>query len=337
MSELPKLLGRNFLIGFLLPPTVYAAFAAYLAYASKLLPVTPWEALAKTTNAVLLVLALLVISVLLVALNRTFVRLFEGYPLEYFFHWVRKKSPRWGGKLHLLYRKMIAADFNTDVKPYLDEMVRVEAQRESDPDYSSPMPFFQHELLRTTRYFPHQEDLVLPTRFGNAMRAFEVYSAVVYGIEPIQLWNRISLIASKESMERIQDGRMPLDFNVNMIVLSVPAVGLVGYLSFAHSLEHAWWALAPLAVAVFSWQSLPNLAVQWGDLVKSAFDVHRRALAQQFGLIIPKDPKEERAMWRSVSRMMSYRRARSFDALVDYRVKETPQPPAPGKSEPPGK
>jgi hypothetical protein len=327
VSEIPKLLGRGFLIGFILPSTVYCAFILAILQQNELVAEVSWETIAKASNAGLAALLILFVAVLLLALNRSVVRLLEGYPIDYFL-FSAQKSSKLGKLIWDKYQKKIRKHFNAEVQPILDEMARLEQERETNPLAVSKLPNFQRELLKATRYFPDQAQHVLPTRFGNAMRAFEVYPRVVYGMESIQAWNRLLLILPRTVVDRVQESRTPLDFNVNMIVLALPTVALIAYMAARHGYQNALWSIAPIFVIVFCWMSLPNLAVQWGDMVRSVFDVYRGQLAREMGLTVPRRPHLEREMWISVSRMMSYRRGRAFDALSRFRREQPSSPSA---------
>jgi hypothetical protein len=54
-------------------------------------------------------------------------------------------------------------------------------------------------------------------------------------------------------------------------------------------------------------------------MVKSVFDLYRGPLAEGLGLILPKDPSEQRDMWRQVSRMMVFRSHDALLAVAKYR------------------
>jgi hypothetical protein len=49
-------------------------------------------------------------------------------------------------------------------------------------------------LIELVVQFPSEQRLILPTRFGNAIRAFEDYSRQVYGADGIPLWIHLKLI-----------------------------------------------------------------------------------------------------------------------------------------------
>jgi hypothetical protein len=58
--------------------------------------------------------------------------------------------------------------------------------------------------------------LTLPTRFGNAIRSFEVYSRIIYGLEAIDGWPRLLAVIPADYRQAIDDAKAQVDFWVNI-------------------------------------------------------------------------------------------------------------------------
>jgi len=56
-------------------------------------------------------------------------------------------------------------------------------------------------------------------------------------------------------------------------------------------------------------------AKEWGDFVKSAFDVYRFKLLESLGIDLPKDKEEEKLVWQKYSQAIIYRLPDSLPIL----------------------
>jgi hypothetical protein len=162
LTGLPRLLGRGFLIGFVLPATLFLLALKTLDQAFQL----NLLAIPKDTDVLGVVIfpfAIIFLGILLIAVNRPLIRLLEEYG---------RANPF---KI-LLSRKV--DKFNKEIKPVLDEKRRLDQVRKHDSGAQSKMPDFSKRLLEAVTNYPDEAEFVLATRFGNIMRAFEVYPRV---------------------------------------------------------------------------------------------------------------------------------------------------------------
>jgi hypothetical protein len=185
-------------------------------------------------------------------------------------------------------------------------------------------------LVRLAGEFPERADLVLPTRFGNVVRAFERYPHVVYGIDSIQAWGRLQALLGQSYCTLLDDAKAQLDLLVNLWFGGVLVAGLnLGLYAWTsrHLAPEAWgsnveaWIIlaAAVAVAIVAAKWAQSAAAQWGILVKGAFDLYRGDLARQMGLEMPRSVEHERKMWTTVAQTMLYRPAHFADALTRFR------------------
>jgi len=317
----PKLFDRAFFIGYFLSGFLlvvglganlfafghvdYDKFKDFLSQKSA-------AAYALGTTIALIIIWLL--SILLMLFNRPIIRLLEGY----------------GGRFNpfhiLLPRRQ--REFEVKAKPHLEKLEKLlDARRRGVP---SEEKISELAVWHAVRDFPEAPALVLPTRLGNVMRAYERYPDVVYEIEAIAVWSRLFMIIPEKARERIRESEGVFNFSISMlftsavtlitsgamIISSLYSGGLSGLV--AHT---TWWLLilvlaAGAFFAWFSWWRLPDAARERGEQIKSAFDLYRGELADALGFELPATEAEERRMWRLVSRRMLLRV--SEDRLLDY-------------------
>ncbi|MGT2469310.1 hypothetical protein [Paraburkholderia terrae] len=156
--------------------------------------------------------------------------------------------------------------------------------------------------------YPRELRNVLATRFGNVLRAFEMYTWDVYGAESIFIWPRLFAVVPNSYLTAISDARSAVDFAVSLVVLSTaiavsvlarsvvrvftePVLGgtttllLIGIGALALILARGFYEIAVSA------------AKQWGDVVKGAFDLYLPVLATTLGYELPATPAQQRKFW----------------------------------------
>jgi hypothetical protein len=329
LSNLPKLLDRNFVLGFVLPVLLFAVAALLLLRDYAFASVWLESLLAKDiTSAAYAVAIVWLLAVVLLLFNHAIYRIFEGYvpPLS----WRR-------GAIRRIWQQIQQwqADAN-DLRERYNDLTPAEFARYTD-------------LREALSQMPGTEGDVLPTRFGNAIRAFENYASDVYGADGVTIWPRLLPVASNDYAAAVQDARTQVDFHLGCCVLSMglAVLALVVVLqqtpfsvigneaSYAWELSwHApipdgatsrglfmiWWPLLALlpfgkllwfVAACFAAWFFYLLAVwavpAWGDLVMAGFDCYLPKLAEQLGFTLPRNDARRRLFWEELSAMMAYR------------------------------
>jgi hypothetical protein len=330
LAGLPKLFDRSFFIGFFLPSMfIFGGIAsALLAFGFiKGNELADFMTKIDVSRAFISLVLVWLVSILLMAFNRPIIRLLEGYGEE--------ANPF---KILLPGQRQ---QFKTEAEPHLRKIESIlDARRRGIPEMEELRVY---DLWRATANFPEDVDLVLPTRLGNVIRAYERYSDVVYGIEAIVVWPRLFMIIPEQARERIREAEASFNFSINMLFAGSVTVVACGIM-MAYGLYQEDIAKAVLTTNIFtlpialilavsgffiwfSWWRLPDAARERGDQVKSIFDLYRKQLAEGLGLRLPATETEERKMWEFVSRRMSMRvaddRLQDYDRTIDYfRKKE---------------
>ena len=306
-AELPKLFDRNFAVGYLLPVVVAATACLGLLHAVDLLP----DSLTKLASTDLVVggtaagFGLWLAAVVLLATNRGLIRLLEGYG--------------WCNPARLF--SCIERNRYHALRLELDQL-KIERQTAKDALGLADRRIRAHE--KKAERFPDNEAFLLATAFGNTVRAFEVYSRVAYGLDAVAGWSRLLAVVPKDFRRLLDDAKAQVDFWVNLWFLTLLASPLPCAIAvWQHSWKLGWLTVAALLFAWLSAARARNGALDWGDLVKAAFDVYRVDLCHKLGYRLPISQKEERAFWEACTQLFAYRnpkRLESFDHLRELTV-----------------
>lgn len=316
-GELPKLFDRNFVIGFFLPVTVFVVLSGLIlsqyGFAQDINKYLNIDLIVGTT-------VFGVISwiggVILLAANRDLYRLLEGYgtlnPLR-LLAWFEQRK----------YRSL-----NTQLEALDDEFRNCIETKKEFPNQSRKR---RNDILRQlAEGFPDKEEHILPTRFGNTLRAFEVYPRVMYGIEAIGGWERILSVIPKEYLDLVGAAKAQVDFWVNLglglILLFIQYTVLALIFS---SRFNIWIIILFLLGALLAQNRAIRSARDWGEFVKAAFDLYRFNLLELTGVKAPKNRDEEKSLWTKYSQAFIYRRPNSLPEL-----QKTPPSAKPKKTEP---
>lgn len=297
LSGLPQLLGKNFIIGHLLPATLFMLLlSAMLAAFDIQLPalfIPRADNLAELIKLIESSFFVILLSVVLLAFGQRLEWLLQGY-----------SEP-----IKSLGTASARSKFENEIEPVLAEMRRIDRAQKIAQDPGAPtVTDFPRKLYEAVRNYPDSKEWVLPTRFGNIMRAAEVYPRVVYGLDGVPSWPHLLMLVPKAVDEQLKDRRSIIDFLMNTFVLSL--VLAATYLSLAIlrcSLEAPWIPVGLLVAVTLTWVFLPAAAREWSYAVKAVYDLYRPELAKKLGFKLPPTAEAEYVFWQNVSAMMIYR------------------------------
>ena len=329
LSGLPNIADKNFIVGFFLP-VVVALFIAAWTFPDIAILAPLRSAEDKTLGDLAwLVLAVWTLSVVLLTTNHLQYRFLEGYlpPISWFgcmrtwHHW---RFDRIANRRRSIQQQWKAAGMRAQDIPAGQ---RHEASRLA----VRLLPEFP-----TTRVAKQPDEIladgIMPTRFGNVIRALEVYPRELYGADSIPVWLRLASVVPKDFATEIEEARAQVNCFMNICYLALVFCGyaiariVLGTLwsgtvaedtgmptaaTIQAGLPAAWGydltvALAARAVAWVSYRWATALLVAWGDLVKSAFDCYLPALVRQLGYAVPPDAAARRSFWREFNGQVAY-------------------------------
>ena len=178
-GELPKIFERNFVVGYVLPSALYLLLSLGFTHDADL-----WKFLTTSDGASFAVVAF-AMGVVLLAANRSITRILEGYgrlnPAK-LMTWIQ----RW--RFRRLCKQLEAT--KNEFLSYRDRSLQVpEKVRRRGGELET----------RLVEHYPNEERLVLPTAFGNCVRAFECYPLVMYKLRIIEGWTGWSLLSLRNS------------------------------------------------------------------------------------------------------------------------------------------
>jgi|SRR5579862_3038890 len=305
MVDFPKLFDRNFIIGYFLPLAVFLAvgssFAAIIG-----VPFDTKEFV--KANPFLSGFIIWLGAVLLLGVNRQVVRILEGYgrynPLRIWRFIEVRRFNSLNKSVETLDQEFLAAGSAL-------EKDRIRAHR-------------RKLLALLAERFPDSAAFLLPTAFGNVLRAFEIYPREIYGFEAICGWSRILAIVPKDFRELIDSAKAQVDFWLNLWALSsIFFVGSFSAIIYLGSWKHIVLIVGSLIVGWISSRCARSSAAQWGEMVKAAFDVFLPALRKQLGFEGSLSRADERKLWVGFSQVMTFRLR---DSLPDQPTQDTEKP-----------
>jgi len=178
--------------------------------------------------------------------------------------------------------------------------------------------------------YPRDDALLMPTRLGNVLRAAEEYGLLAYNLDAPTIWPRLTLLLPAEFQSQLEQASMPL---VAMLFCSA--------LSWVFALAGGAWvfigsdrwvlfvavALGGLGLSRLCYESAVHRAVEYGTLIRTAFDLYRHSLLKALGLNVPKALAQERELWAQLGNWWY-----TFDVPVGGLAgQESPKPPGDAK------
>jgi hypothetical protein len=303
LGELPKLFGRDFLVGYFLPSATFLAAALVVMHTFDCTIPLSLHPETLLRDATMFGVASWIFGLVVLAANRNVLRLMEGYgkwnPLR-LYGWVERRR---------------FAKLRLDISELdLEQKSRSERGEELPGD-------LQRRLIalneRAAKRFPDEYAWLLPTALGNTIRAFEVYARLTYGLDAIIGWNRMLAVIPKDYRELVDTAKAQMDFWANLSFLNI--LSTVQYFAFAynrHELRQFWLVAIILALCCFSYLMAIGAAVEWGDLVKAAFDVFLSELRQKLGFPLPEGNEADRRLWTGFSQAVLYSNPRVMPERV---------------------
>jgi hypothetical protein len=141
--------------------------------------------------------------------------------------------------------------------------------------------------------FPALDHLVRATGLGNALAAMEDSAGAAYGLDAVVAWPRLYPLLGDKVRAVVDDLRDGMDAAVRLAVTgAVTAVVATGLLAW-HSGLFTLLALVPLTIAVLGYLGAVRAAMAYGEAVQVAFDLHRFDLLAALHIEIPAKPGQE--------------------------------------------
>jgi hypothetical protein len=182
--------------------------------------------------------------------------------------------------------------------------------------------------------YPPQENFILPTRFGNILKAAESYPQSRYGIDSVALWPRMVYAIDEKYMMHVDTANDQCSFLLNSSLLSAIFAALsflasayqflllyllfygvsdsfilVGIkepnLYFQRIFTYFAIGILTLGVAWFFYTASLLNVTKYGNMIRSSYDLFRFNLLDRLHLKLPPHLKKEREFWGTVSEFIT--------------------------------
>ena len=317
-SYLEKL-GANFLVAAMVPSLAFV-IAIILVFD----PILNIPALFEDQSGVyqliglslLLAIPTIIIGFTLTALNTYILKLFEGYVFWRRFPFMRAAHQRKANRLILrqeaLKRRIeIVESYGAQTNRTKRVLLRLRKQ------YYLVSADYDHS-------YPPSQDEILPTRFGNILKASESYPNTRYGIDGVEFWPRLIHVIPPEYQQSIDGTRNELSFLVNMSILAIvffllcilaifytfagPALRTSTippeFVGFGNTIRYSLAGLLALTINIgFNRASVYSVGA-FGMMVRSAYDLFRLDLLEKFRLQVPENSVDEFHKWKNLNELI---------------------------------
>jgi hypothetical protein len=268
-------------------------------------------------SGLLLFILIVIIGFTLTALNTYVLKLFEGYAFFHRVPLIRKRLLRSHQikannllvKRDTLKKRIRKLEQSANKSPRTQNLVR--KLRE---DYYSVSSEYDHS-------YPSNPDEILPTQFGNILKASEQYPGARYGLDGVEFWPRLIHVIPKEYQQTLDNSRNELSFLVNMSILSllfyltcIVAVFYSLYISpvdFSKpelffgmagiTLRYVIAAALAFVCNVFFYKAAIYSVSSFGLIIRSAYDLFRLDLLKKYKLKLPENSREEFFAWKDLN------------------------------------
>ena len=313
-------LGSNFLVSSMVPSLALVVasilmFDPILKIATTFEnPKSPYQLI---SFGVMVFIFTVIIGFTLTALNTFILKMFEGYfifpPIRFLYNKVQKihqekarSLQRHRDKLKSHIRRLEGLNkHETERQPELDEF--------KDRYYAAAASY---DLT-----YPEALADVLPTQFGNTLKAAENYSGDRYGFDGVSFWPRLVYVIPNDYKLTIDSVRNELSFLVNMSVLSIIFslfcvfaifysmwtfdVGNFGPVAFFTFFMQAFQYLLAAAIGMISCGLFYKASIlsvgSFGLMIRSSVDLFRMDLLKRLEVERPRDSREEFMAWQTLS------------------------------------
>lgn len=293
LSTLGGFFDRRFIIAYWVPMFLFLAIlllgGAALLYGPGA-ALAAWAALDPMMQVLVMLAALLGITVLaylLQALTTPLLRFYEGYWPDWL-GWLREKA-------------------QADQKRRMDAM---KGSEDKTHDRASLQALHQPGVYRQ-RYFhyPRSHEMIRATSLGNTLTASEEYPYIVYRIDSILWWPRLTPLLPEDFRKQVDQNFTPLLALINLsflfTLLAFLGGGLLLFIDIFVISQSPWFFalvfVGGLLLAKLSYEGAVAQAVNYGTTIRVAFDLYRHSILKQMHIPVPDSLLHERVLWDALN------------------------------------
>jgi hypothetical protein len=336
-------MGNNFLVASLIPSLGFVTLSVMIFE-----PILPPDIRARLGtdlqpigySALIILLLTVILGFVFTSLNTFVYKLYEGYIVIWRFPQLRRAQKK---KAYEKQREI------ANLKKKIARLEEYEDVADDDSRLSQHIKNLRGKLdeLKTTYQmtFPESEDHILPTPFGNYLKAAENYPRLRYGIDTVPMWPRLIHVIPDSYFAKLDSKNNQLSFLLNCSVLSIlfglqcviASIYQFALFKLAENNQKFFFYFIPvdldsnvyqqrillylivffitLLVSAVFYRACLLIVSEYGDLVKSTFDLFRNELLKQLNQKLPKNSEEEINTWEKLSNFITI----GFEKDVKYR------------------
>lgn len=316
-------LGSNFLVAAMIP-----ALALVVGSILMFDPILPVAAAFKNPQdtpqlfgfGLIIFILTVIIGFTLTALNTYILKLFEGYII---FPPIRFLYNR-GLQRHRQKARSLMARCESLEKEY----IYLKNFNSNDPHLKDKLGIILDEHYRVAsqydQNYPAHLDDVLPTRFGNALKAAEDHAVQRYGFDGVTFWPRLIHVIPDSYKATIDSTRNELSFLVNMSILSV-VFSFLCVMAIFHTmattdvvsgnievfetfvgnvLKYLFATLLGMIGFAFFYNASIISLGSFTLTIRASFDLFRLDLLKKLELVRPNDFDEEFDTWENLNELI---------------------------------
>jgi len=327
LADIPTSFGSSFFIRTFFPSSIATALYSLAFY--DVLKNSFWFALSFENKILVLIIISLLIGILLNICDIYIYQLYEGI-------WLWPKFLK-----KLFYKKQLNKfkKIDNDLKKTYEQKSKLESNikklNNSEKAKAEEELWLLNEKLSQLsaelRNFPFNPNYNSyskrypenPTKFGNVIAEYELYSEKQYGMHMMVFWQHLWLILPKELRDDLDLRSAKADFNVYMSILLflyLP-IGTIGFWGQSNTwYQSSSWnipvgTIISIAISFIGGFVFYRISISehkaYGRYIKAIFDLYRFELATKLKIKICQFPEIEKESWEI--------RRRYF---LDYRLPE---------------
>lgn len=317
-------LGSNFLVSSMVP-SLALVVGSLMVFDPTLSIMVAFKDFDDISRLIILGLLISILTIIigftLTALNTFILKMFEGYvkpfPLHIAYYLSYRKHLK---KAQSLIQQRDKLEVNIRE---LKKTIRNDPSRHVE-ELEKLME--QHYKVAAEYALIYPEDLsdIMPSRFGNTLKAAENYPGERYGLDGVQFWPRLVHVIPTEYKLSIDNTRNELSFLVNMSILSAlfSFLSLLAIFFSMAGIDGAgtdtkiyfeFWSLAGKYIiyatfGIISCYFFYNTSIfsvsSFGLMIRSSFDLFRLDLLKKFGVEKPTDSIKEFDVWNQLNELI---------------------------------
>jgi hypothetical protein len=268
-----------------------------------------------------------IVGYTLTALNTFILKFFEGYVFFHRFPFMRSGYARQANRL-IEERE----NLRNDIQLIVNKKRRSKADQQTLDALESK---YYSLVTNYDQHYPPPHAGIMTTKFGNILKASESYAGTRYGIDAVQFWPRLWHVIPTSYQQTIENARNELSFLVNMSTLSVVfftfcilsiLINTPGFrvldIFLTNSIRYILaGSLAMLSNRFFNRAALLSV-VEYGMIVRSAYDLFRLDLLAQFHVKQPRNSAEEFRIWRNLGQLIALGQEATNFSTLRYQNKK---------------